>query len=171
MFSKTYWHICMFKQSIFRVRKGIVVENKYFGAQLFGIIYPSKGLISCLRNMGWRYVMSMVDRISEIRLAMVMRQKFDNHFLLIRATVVTHLKIEKYVIMTSQKNMKNIRFSLYMQSSVPNKRAYTFINFEKKFPPALHGLIWVCTFIVFEKKIPLHVYFSAFIRVFALNVY
>ena len=35
----------------------------------------------------------------------------------------------------------------------------------------LHGLIWVCTFIVFEKKIPLHVYFSAFIMVFALHVY
>ena len=35
----------------------------------------------------------------------------------------------------------------------------------------LHGLILVCTFIVFEKKIPLHVYFSAFIRVFALHVY
>ena len=40
---------------------------------------------------------------------------------------------------------------------------------RKKFP--LHGLIWPCTFIVFEKKIPLHVYFSAFIRVFALHVY
>ena len=35
----------------------------------------------------------------------------------------------------------------------------------------LHGLILVCTFIVFEKKIPLHVYFPAFLLVFALHVY
>ena len=35
----------------------------------------------------------------------------------------------------------------------------------------LHGLNLPCTFIVFEKKIPLHVYFPAFIMVFALHVY
>ena len=36
---------------------------------------------------------------------------------------------------------------------------------------SLHGLILVCAFIVFEKKIPLHVYFPAFLLLFALHVY
>ena len=40
---------------------------------------------------------------------------------------------------------------------------------RKKF--SLHGLILVCMIIVFEKKIPLHVYFPAFLLVFALHVY
>ena len=35
---------------------------------------------------------------------------------------------------------------------MPNRRAFTFINFEKKIP--LYGLILVCTFIDFEKKFP-----------------
>ena len=38
-------------------------------------------------------------------------------------------------------------------SSVPNRRACTFINFERK-KSTLHGLILVCTFIDFEKKFP-----------------
>jgi hypothetical protein len=63
--------------------------------------------------------------------------------------------------------MKGI-FDAY--SSVPNRRACTFIDFEKKNPPP-HGLILPCAFIVFDKKIPLHVYFPAFIMVFALHVY
>ena len=36
---------------------------------------------------------------------------------------------------------------------MPNRRACTFINFEKKKSP-LHGLVWVCTFFDFEKKFP-----------------
>ena len=70
----------------------------------------------------------------------------------------------------------------------------TFIDFEKNFPPArlffciyngicparllilrkkspLHGLILVCMFIVFERKFPLHIYFPAFLLLFALHVY
>jgi hypothetical protein len=56
-------------------------------------------------------------------------------------------------------------------SSVPNRRACTFINFEKK-KSALHGLILVCTFIDFEKKFPparlLH---TACVLVFFLHIY
>ena len=37
-------------------------------------------------------------------------------------------------------------------SSVPNRRACSFIILRKNSP--LHGLIWVCTFIDFEKKNP-----------------
>ena len=43
-------------------------------------------------------------------------------------------------------------------SSVPNRCACMFINFEEKIPPA-------------RPYLALHVYFSAFIRVFALHVY
>ena len=42
---------------------------------------------------------------------------------------------------------------MFTLNSAPNRRACTFINFEKK-KSLLHGPILVCTFIDFEEKFP-----------------
>ena len=59
--------------------------------------------------------------------------------------------------------MKSLEYS-----SVPNRRACTFIDFEKKFPPArpYFGLHVYCL----GEKILLHDYFPAFVLVFALHI-
>ena len=79
------------------------------------------------------------------------------------------LKFHPYSILTGD---SRVEFFIYRVLSTLVCRIDVharLLILRKKFP--LHGLIWPCTFIVFEKKIPLHVYFSAFIRVFALHVY
>ena len=100
-----------------------------------------------------------------------------------RAGVWQKLKMKKLndllQCMLKWQNMVIIIGGLELKSCLTIKRLPTLVSridvharlliLRKNSP--LHGLILVCTFIVFEKKIPLHVYFPAFLLVFALHVY
>ena len=136
--------------------------------------------VPSVENSKGRRVFLSVLSVSGIR--HVFELKFSHSQLIPRHSIKCIRNIRVYPPKRLKKSMKleiNKKYFLFWNLSSFQLQSATLVCridvharlliLRKKFP--LHGLIWPCTFIAFEKKILLHVYFSAFIRVFALHVY